>query len=201
VKTQEYLQPTFYHFSQTTIEAAQWVSQYLQRNNFSFENLIDLFAGSGIFSIEFLNRMPKCRIKQWYLVEMQNEFENSLRSNCVNLEKKNNGLTPQIVIKDSLSWLKDNDININEQDLVLLNPPYFFTEEGKNSIDPCRAKCLTISRQYWYQCIQQIGKSKAKYIMMLNNSSQLYLETFIVIKNKIRLIQPLAGNEVLILIN
>lgn len=201
MKTQDYSQPTFYHFSQTTIQAALWVSHYLQIHQKRIENLIDLFAGSGIFSIELMNRMPNASIQHWHLIEEQYEFESSLKLNCERFMNKNPAIIAQIIFNDSLKWLNSNMQNLSTMDLILLNPPYYFKEEGESSHDPHRAKCCAIEKKYWLNFIQLMDKSESQFIMMLKQHTQLYLETRKILKHKIKLLQPLDGNEFLILVN
>ena len=72
--TQDYIQPHFYHFSQTTVEASIWIAKILQERGHSIDHLFDLFTGSGVLSLELLHRLPKNFVKEYHCIEIQKEF-------------------------------------------------------------------------------------------------------------------------------
>lgn len=200
MKTQQYQQPNYYHFSQSVVEAAQWISSFINFFSYSTINLTDLFAGSGVFSIELMHRLPKTYVKSWNLIEMQTAFSSSLAFNISNFLNPIDQYSPQTFYTDSLSWMKDKNLKQNENEFIILNPPHYFEDEGKLPLNQDKRKCVSIKKDYWDLFLQECKKSNAKFFFLLNHQTQLYLCTQKSLKAKIKLIQPLAGNDCLLVI-
>ena len=201
MKTQDYQQPNFYHFSQSVIEAAQWISCHFKIFSYQDITLTDLFAGSGIFSLELVHRLPNARLKRWNLVELQTSFSTSLAFNLKTLLDPKITSAPLISYRDCLSWMQDKSMEHDKQDLIILNPPHYFEDEGKLSPNAEKRKCLSIERYYWEQFLHECQKSNGKIFMLLNHQTQLYQFTKKILKTKIKLMQPLAGQDCLLYIN
>lgn len=78
--------------------------------------VLDLFAGSGAFSIEALSRGSKfC-----YLNDIDKECASIIKRNFINLNE-NNYLLLNYDYKKALEYIKEKDIKL---DIIFLDPPY-----------------------------------------------------------------------------
>ena len=199
MKTQEYHQPSFYHFSQTVIEAAQWISQYLKLHRTAPLNIVDLFAGSGVFSLELIYRLPKTMVMSWRLIEVQRKFSKYIENNIKDCRAALSCL-PQIAYLDSASWLKKHNDILDRNNIILLNPPHSFNFEGKESQNKQKRICMTVEKQYWENFLLEMLKSQATFFLLLNSKTQLFKLTKSVLASDIKLIQPLSGTEYLLMV-
>lgn len=199
--TQTYSQPDYYHFSQSSVEAACWIAQIIKSNHFKSFKLIDLFSGCGIFSIELIHRLPMFKIKQWYLIESQLNYQQHLRLNTQDLLIKNPVLKIDMLYQDCLDWLIKNQQKILEEDIVLMNPPHFFTSEGKMPDSEEKKMCYFIEEEKWCLFLHQLLQVKCKIFILLRLDTQLYKKTLLVFKIKIKAIQLLTKSEAVIYIN
>lgn len=195
--TQDYCQPDFYHFSQTTVESAKWVVEILSVFSKHSYYLIDLFAGSGVFSSEIFYRLPQGSCYRWDLVELQREFTPYLEKNI----SQSNKIKTQIFYQSANDWLKENSQLVNAESVIVLNPPHFFEDEGKLPKNSNKQTCHFIKRIEWMEFIQRIKKTQAQIFILLKLDTQAMQHTITALATKIKIIQPLSGKEVLLYIH
>ena len=117
-KSLDYLQPSFYKFSEDSIRL---VNVATELNQFVFEkdiDVLDLCAGSGICGADFAEKNNNAHSIQF--IEKNQKFLDFLKENTKNLN-------PSCDI--SISDFKDHQ---GQYDLTLCNPPYF--QIGKNRL-------------------------------------------------------------------
>jgi tRNA1Val (adenine37-N6)-methyltransferase len=126
-----YKQPAFYHFSQDSIELANYIANNYQEGN--YQSLIDLGAGSGVLGLETALKLGG--INKISFVELQAEYLPFLQENKF--------LVPASVFID-IKITKFSEYVIEETfDLVLANPPYFCQGHGRVSKNLNKQKCRT----------------------------------------------------------
>jgi len=200
VLTQIYHQPNFYHFSQTTIEAARWVSAILRSRLPMVYDVCDLFAGSGVFSLELIHRLPKYAIHSCNMVELQPEFKLSLERNSQQVIVQNMVTSTNFYYEDCISYCKKMSNHWHEKSLLLLNPPHFFSSEGKLPKNKSKLRCHFIQENDWQELLGFLEKSPAQIFLQLRWNTQLTERTCELLGKSIKIFQPLSGNEFLLYI-
>ena len=195
----EYRQPDFYHFSQTTIEACQWLSQIIFTHNWKVGKIIDCYAGCGVFSMELIARLSNKKLKHIIWIESQREFDSHILYNSVQIKT----VYPHLIcvlekMIDHMAFRKYVS-KVNLHDLLLMNPAHFYLQEGKRANSDKRTNCLFICRDHWLQSLALIKQLNCKKIFLLKNHTQLFKETYQQLKEKIKIIQPLSGDELVML--
>ncbi len=129
----DYAQPSFYHFSQDSIELVRFILEDFK--NDMPGNFLELFSGCGVITLELSKKLKG----NWCLVEKQEEFRSFLNRN---LSWKNQKVE-KVYWKDCEDFLKEN---YERFDLIVMNPPYFFKEESRPKNDPKTDICFRISK-------------------------------------------------------
>lgn len=130
--TYKYSQPDSYHFSLDSIELAKQVSQVVKVDSNS--RILDLCAGSGVIGFELAFHRPELRNIDF--VDVQSEWQPFFEENL-----KITGRSPN---QFRYHFINYQDFNLDESvkyDLIVCNPPYFFSEQGKLSPDHFRNRC------------------------------------------------------------
>jgi tRNA1Val (adenine37-N6)-methyltransferase len=195
VFTQNYVQPSFYHFSQTTIEASQWIAYFLKKSNPMSYRIHDLFAGSGVFSLEIMHRLSKHYVGECHFWELQREFQDILKINTKTFCDSNFYFVTHIHSGDVADFFMKKKEGL---DIIVMNPPHYFYGEGKKSKLDQKNMCQFIEEKKWINILQELQKTQAKIFLQLRWKTQLTAITIKSLKDKIRLIQPLSGEELLI---
>ena len=144
----EYLQPSFYKFSEDSIRLVNIATEL---NQFVFEkeiDVLDLCAGSGICGADFAEKNNNIHFIQF--VEKNQKFLDFLGMNTNNIDP---------TIKISISDFRGHQ---GQYDLILCNPPYF--QVGKNrmgkNLDKNEARFM--SEVDFVQLIEKIQESFMK---------------------------------------
>ena len=197
LKTIEYTQPDFYHFSQTSIETAQLIAEKVIEYHLSKYHFIDLFAGCGVLSMETLARLPLLKEMQVDLIEMQSEFSNSLKENCHKFVQFMSGVNFYIAQENVLHWLKL--AKISKDSIMVMNPPHFFKTEVLPASKELRNICQTIDEVLWREILEILLEKKVRTIFMqLRNESMLTQKTLEFFKNLKVEICSISGQECLL---
>src|SRR5690554_3041133 len=124
----DYQQPKFYRFSEDSL----WLARLCQRlARGKPKNLVDVGSGCGVVGIEIANRIPS--LERIVLLEPLREFQPFLQDNLKLLCKE---VSAEIVVASL-----EDDVLKEKFDLLVSNPPYFNTREGRVSPDPLKAAC------------------------------------------------------------
>lgn len=127
----DYKQPTFYHFSEDSIQLANYIARNFKKNG--YRSIVDLGAGCGILGIESALKLGD--INKITFVELQPEYLPFLKENTSFLPNK---------ISLDIKITKFSKYQIEDKfDLVLANPPYFNKGHGRVSSDINKQKCRT----------------------------------------------------------
>ena len=202
-----YSQPDQYRFSQTTLLAAKLASKILNTNQHKKKlKILDLFAGSGFFSLEaILQSYLKINI-DLTLIELQETFKEHLENN-ISAAKE---IYPELNITMHLTNVEAVSDLIKDPswDYILLNPPHFFKHEVINPADPVRARCHTIETNDWLAVLENMGSAlgpTTSILLHLNQTTVLYSSTLNYFKkilgssaNELIGSEPLLKNEVLL---
>jgi len=195
VLTQNYIQPNFYHFSQTTIEASQWVAHFLKKSHIVPYRIYDLFAGSGIFSLELMHRLSERYVNECHFWEIQKEFQEILKINTKTFCDSKFYFLPHIHSGDVAEFFMKKKEGL---DIIVMNPPHYFYGEGKTSKLEQKNTCQFIQEKKWMTILDGLQKVEAKIFLQLRWKTQLTEITTKSLKDKIRVIQPLSGEEFLL---
>lgn len=122
-----YSQPDFYKFSRDGIELAHLAANCeMDRERLQ---VLELFAGSGVISIEFSQRHSS--VDHITFVELQADFKECLEENTKNLT-----CDSSIVLSDFRTFSSKQGF-----DIILLNPPYFDPSKSRLGPDKKRNTC------------------------------------------------------------
>ena len=129
-----YSQPDFYHFSEDSIKLVKYALE--QTVDLKEIQVADFCAGSGVVGIEYsINHKS---VSELFLLEIQKEFIPFLESNTKLLPSS----TRFQIENKSLSDFCDEN-NQEKFDLILSNPPYFLSGEGRTSPSVNKQYCRT----------------------------------------------------------
>lgn len=135
--TMKYSQPDEYHFCLDSVLLPRLVAD-LTRDSLSSDAVVmDMAAGCGVLGCEFLFYRPDV----WKLVylEKQKIFESHIQHNLNILrETIKTNVRTEIKIKAVKDW---HEAHAMAYDLILVNPPYFFEDEGSTPPLDIKANC------------------------------------------------------------
>ena len=160
MKTINYSQPEFYHFSQDSIELAKFAAKYWADEE--IDHLIDMFCGCGVVGIEFFFRHSK--IQKLEFIEREKEFYESIESN---LKKSKRKMDYEIKIID----IAELD-QLPSESYILANPPYFLEGSGRPAGNEKKHHANFTSAECWNKWMEQVrghevlflGRVKAEHI-------------------------------------
>ena len=155
----EYKQPDFYRFNEDSIKLVNHVLSQTHK----FERILDLGAGSGIIGIELANSLSS---KELTLLEIQSDFEPSLKFNCEMILSKE--VSYDIHIKSFSDWEPNKAF-----DLIVCNPPYFLPDHGQPNRDYRKQICRSFQSDSWVILIKKMQISLSHggraYIVVKDN--------------------------------
>jgi tRNA1Val (adenine37-N6)-methyltransferase len=139
--TYNYSQPEEYHFSLDSIFLAQKVAKiYKTHPQLNSVNCLDLCAGTGVIGLElsiYLND-----IKNIDFIEVQSEYLGHFENNFHGIHGLNSDRNFKYYQKNyEVVLTENNSIHFNKYDLILCNPPYFFSNEGILSPSNFKNRC------------------------------------------------------------
>ncbi len=153
-----YKQPDFYHFSEASLSLVSYALEKLGSNSPAF--VCDLFSGSGVIGLEYLQAKPET--KKMFLVEKEYSFKRALDLNV------------QKIQSEKVEVLLDDVFNVNLRDceLVLLNPPFYDLRSGRLPLDELKKRCHFMIGFDWNDLEKYLARSfkKKTLIFMLNKS-------------------------------
>lgn len=125
-----YLQPSFYRFSEDSLELASIASEYSLLNE--PKSVLDICAGCGVVGIESANKLLS--VEQLDFIDAQEDFLSYQKENCQNL------LRPKIQTKHYFTKISDYKPE-KRYDLIVVNPPYYSKSKSRPSSDRQRNIC------------------------------------------------------------
>jgi len=138
--TFNYSQPEEYHFSHDSVFLSRRVFEHLSETDFNNCRGLDICSGSGIVGMDFLfhRRQEKQTLpKSFDFLEIQDAYVPHFTENISRLGP----------LETSLNFVHRNynDLQLPEYaetyDLILTNPPYFFSWQGKLSPSEFKNRC------------------------------------------------------------
>lgn len=152
MKTIDYKQPDFYHFSRDSIDLAEFASIYWVK--VEEQHFFDYFSGCGVVGIEFALRLQKpVRLT---FIEREKSFESYLIKNIKAAGLKN---SCEIIVEDvsRVGQLPKNSF-------VLANPPYFQEGHGRSSPVKEKNSANFMSMQNWEFWIDSMKNNNVLFL-------------------------------------
>lgn len=165
--TLNYSQPEAYRLSHDSVFLARDVYQRTAHLDFSDKAVLDLCAGAGVVGLDFLfhRRAQSLTMPaRTDFLEIQQIYLDYFQENCKRFGKVNTELE---FLNFNYNELQKFDF-ANKYDLILGNPPYFLTSQGKLSTNDFKNRC----RFYIDSDIQNLIFSVSN---SLKNSGQAFL--------------------------
>lgn len=138
--TFHYSQPEAYHFSHDSVFLARRIFEELSQKDLSGYKALDICSGSGIVGLDLLFHLRsegKSVPAQFDFLELQTEYQPHFEENIRRLGP----------IQTQFQFVNRNydDLQtaefVNQYDLIVSNPPYFFKWQGKQSPDQFKNRC------------------------------------------------------------
>lgn len=138
--TFQYSQPDEYHFSHDSVFFARSVYELTKSESLAGKNLLDLCCGCGIIGLDYLYHRFKEAMDLPTSVnffDVQTEFEPHIHANI-----KRSGLPLKKTEVTLRNYASDStERSMNCYDLILCNPPYFHSRNGKLGASTVRNRC------------------------------------------------------------
>lgn len=138
--TFKYTQPDEYRFSHDSVFLARQVYELYSNGNVNELTALDLCSGCGIIGLDFIFHCQKnlnAAPKRFDFLEVQSVYKQYFLKNVSNSGIKNSDLN---FLNMNYSELLQEKYS-NSYDLILCNPPYFFTGNGKLSPSEFKNRC------------------------------------------------------------
>jgi tRNA1Val (adenine37-N6)-methyltransferase len=158
----DYTQPSFYHFSQDSIELSKFVISSTRRP----EKILDLGAGCGVIGIEIAKALGP---QELLLVELQEEYRPFLNRNVelfVPTQTKSS-----IEISSFSNW--NSDLKF---DVIVCNPPYYLPGRGQESTNLNKARARSFIQDDWKKLLQITKRnlsSDGRAFFVVKNEDQI----------------------------
>ncbi len=146
---EDYHQPDFYHFTQDSLELVRFIEE---KEN-SWESALEVGSGCGVITGELAKTFSSGK---FLVLEKLKEFRPYL--------EKNLSSYPHVQMKmtDFLKFETDKSF-----DLIYFNPPYFYEESSRPSLNQLKNQCRQIKSELFQQWIIHAKK-------MLSSRGRLY---------------------------
>lgn len=157
--TFEYSQPEAYHFSHDSVFLAREIFERHRSLLKERIRILDLCAGCGIVGLDLLFHQLKEEKEfqgEMDFLEVQNIYQAHFEANLKTLH--NHFLSQSL----KTNWIEQNYANAiskKKYDLIISNPPYFLTEQGKLSNNDFKNRCRFFIDSDWKTLIQFIKSS------------------------------------------
>lgn len=145
----DYVQPDFYKFNADSIMLAKYVFE--KTKNSSFSVIGDYFSGCGVIGIELIRLGIKAR--EVVFVEKNSKFIPYLNKNISNFLDHNFEDISVSIRNEDIFKLKSRPL-----DLIVANPPYFYTDKSKVAHDKDRA-AARFFMEYRFSCLAKLVAS------------------------------------------
>lgn len=156
MKTIDYSQPDFYHFSQDVVRMAEWISPLIEKEK--IKTLIDVFAGSGVLGAEIYHRCHG--IERLCFVEKQKDFFTHLIQNTKSLPCSREYICGEA---HQFSQLYDETI-------IVANPPFYFFGEGREPKGKNKRACHFMDKSSWLNFLEKTNPYEHVYFMAREQS-------------------------------
>jgi tRNA1Val (adenine37-N6)-methyltransferase len=160
--SKDYSQPDFYRFNSDSLELVRWIKINVPQA----QKILDLGAGCGIIGLELANYFNPEKL---VLIEFQESFADHLRENIDHFSPAQTAV--EVLIKPF------SEFYLNEKyDLIVSNPPYYFSHSGLVSPHPQRAIARTFLKDSWEDLIMKISQhlgEKGKSFIILKYRKEL----------------------------
>lgn len=138
--TFNYSQPPEYHFSHDSVFLSRRIFEHLGDTNLENRRALDICSGSGIVGMDFLfhrREAGQSTPASFDFLEIQEDYRPHFKENIQRLGP--------IATEFHFVNRNYNDLQTSEffeaYDLILSNPPYFFTWQGKLSPSEFKNRC------------------------------------------------------------
>jgi tRNA1Val (adenine37-N6)-methyltransferase len=157
--TFNYSQPDDYHFSHDSVFLAREIYEKHIDNLDHEIQILDLCAGCGIVGLDFLFHRLKEKnnfLGQVDFIENQGVYYDHFKKNVLAIQN----LFPRAQL--NLNWIEANYANIKSNkkyDLIISNPPYFLSHQGKLSPNEFKNRCRFFIDSEWQELAFFINNS------------------------------------------
>ena len=138
--TFNYSQPEEYHFSHDSVFLSRRIFEQMSDVNLKDTRALDICSGSGIVGMDFLfhrRQAGQSLPGQFDFLEIQDEYRPHFLENQIRMGP--------LEIEFNFVHRNYNDLLLpefkNSYDLIVSNPPYFFTWQGKLSPSEFKNRC------------------------------------------------------------
>lgn len=158
--TFHYSQPEEYHFSHDSVFLARRAFEILQNEDVRDLQGLDLCAGCGIIGLDFLFHFKQQNLpcfKSFDFLEVQEIYQEHFNKNLKSLNSATTSV--RFINKNYIELIKEE--SSNTYDLILCNPPYFHSGQGKLSPSDFKNRCRFFLDSDFKSLLQAIENSLA----------------------------------------
>ena len=165
IYTIDYSQPAEYRFSLDSIFLAQRVADWMFLRQIQPQNIADLCSGCGVVGLELLfhlNRRDGLSPDLIDFIEIQDEYRPHFEKNKSAMKNLFRSRTELKLIVENYQNLLDHPEGRGRYDLIVSNPPYFRTDQGKLSPSDFKNRCRFFVDSDFLHLINWISYSLSK---------------------------------------
>lgn len=134
-----YHQPDDYHFCLDSVLLAEFAAEQMPSKLASDYRVLDLCAGCGVVGLELAHL--RADLKNVDFVEVQSIFQPYFQKNRDELADERNLRFFSLNYDDLLDAKIRAELDLNHFDLIVANPPYFFSEDGRAPATTVKNRC------------------------------------------------------------
>jgi tRNA1(Val) A37 N6-methylase TrmN6 len=159
---EDYSQPEFYRFNEDSTALVKYVAGNISQ----VDTLLDACCGCGVIGIELARLIP---VKKVLFCELQPDFISYVNENIESFLPR---VCDNTVYQSSLESL-----NCEKVDLILMNPPYFFSTDTRPSPDARKNMCRILDEgkltSLLRSCIAKLKENGRLYFILRKNTKAL----------------------------
>jgi tRNA1Val (adenine37-N6)-methyltransferase len=141
--TINYIQPLDYRFSHDSVFMAREVFNIIQSDKLNYSSILDVCAGCGIVGLDLAFHIEKENLTQLNrldFIEIQKVYEPFLNANIQTLNSIFNIKLKSDIYYQNYDAFPHSELD-EKYDIIVCNPPYFRTTQGKLSPSEFKNRC------------------------------------------------------------